>query len=380
MLLKLLRLLTPKMENRYARHLVLPQVGARGQERLKAASVLCVGAGGLGCPALLYLTAAGVGHIGIVEDDTVSLSNLQRQILYKTDEVGTPKATQAAQHLHALNPEVRIETHGVRLVAANALEILSGYDIILDGSDNFSTRYLLNDACLLLSKPLVQGAINRFEGQVSVFCGDNNPCYRCLFPEPPASGTIPNCSEAGVLGVLPGIIGSIQANEAIKIILDIGETLKGRFLLFDALSMQFREIKITKQPNCLCQDKTKIKLIDLEEHCDISNSKQGNSNHMIQEVTVQDLKAKQDDGEEFVLIDVREPDERAESHIPGSMHIPLGELPARLGELDPDAQIILQCHAGGRSAKATQFLMQQGFSDVANLTGGISAWHEAFGK
>jgi sulfur-carrier protein adenylyltransferase/sulfurtransferase len=364
------------MESRYARHVVLPEVGNTGQERLKDASVLCVGAGGLGCPALLYLAAAGVGRIGIVEDDTVSLSNLQRQILYKTEEVGTPKAAQAAKHLSALNPEICIEPHPVRLVSANVLEILSSYDIILDGSDNFSTRYLLNDACLLLNKPLIQGAINRFEGQVSVFCLEKGPCYRCLFPNPPGFGTIPNCSEAGVLGVLPGVIGSIQATEAIKLILNIGETLKGRFLHFDALSMQFREMKITKQPQCVCQNKRQITLTDLEDHCKVMEE----NKNMIQEITVQDLKHKQDDKEEFILIDVRENDERAESHIPGSIHIPLGDLPARITELDPDAQIILQCHAGGRSARATQFLMQQGFSDVANLTGGISAWQEAFGK
>jgi sulfur-carrier protein adenylyltransferase/sulfurtransferase len=366
------------METRYARHVVLPEVGKAGQERLKAASVLCVGAGGLGCPALLYLAAAGVGRIGIVEDDMVSLSNLQRQVLYTTDQVGTSKAVQAAKHLSALNPEITIETHPARLVAANVLEILSSYDIILDGSDNFSTRYLLSDACLLLNKPLVQGAINRFEGQVSVFCGNDEttPCYRCLFPDPPAFGTIPNCSEAGVLGVLPGVIGSIQATEAIKLILGIGETLQGRFLHFDALSMCFREMKISKNAHCICQDKTTIKLTDLTEHCQVT----GENKTMIQEITVQDLKHKQDDGEEFILIDVREHDERAESHIPGSIHIPMGDLPNRLGELDPDAQIILQCHGGGRSSRATQFLMQQGFSDVANLTGGISAWHEAFGK
>ena len=361
------------MNARYARHYVLPQVGKIGQAKLSAASVLCVGAGGLGSPALLYLAAAGVGRIGIVEDDIVDISNLQRQILYKTSEVGTPKVTQAAVHLTTLNPEIIIETYPTRLVAANALDILASYDIVLDGSDNFSTRYLLNDACLILGKPLIQGAINRFEGQASIFCTPNGPCYRCLFPAPPPAGTVPNCSEAGVLGVLPGVIGSIQATEAIKVILGIGETLVGRFLLFDALEMRFREIKINKQLNCICQDPSKITLTDLDEICVINEKN-------MKEITVQQLKAKQNKSEDFLLIDVREPNEYAESHIPSSIPIPLGEIPARMNELDPDAEIILQCRSGGRSGQATQFLMQNGFTNVSNLTGGILAWHEAFGE
>lgn len=360
-------------ESRYARHLSLPEVGLAGQKRLKASSVLVVGAGGLGSPALLYLAAAGIGRIGVVDSDQVDLSNLQRQIIHGTERVGDPKVDSARDTLQSINPEVMVETYPVRLNAANARDILASYDIILDGTDNFATRYLINDACVLLGKPCVHGAIYRFEGQVSVFDARYGPCYRCLFPEPPE--TAPSCAEAGVLGVLPGTVGCLQATEAVKLALGIGEPLIGRLLLFEALTMRFRELRIAKRRGCpACgENPTLVELTDLPNVC---ASEEKDTMDTIPEISVTELKAKIDRGDDFTLVDVREPDEFAFASIPGATLIPLGTLPARVAELDPDSEIILQCRSGKRSAQALLFLKQQGFTNVTNLRGGILAWSD----
>jgi sulfur-carrier protein adenylyltransferase/sulfurtransferase len=316
-----------------------------------------------------------VGRVGLADGDTVDLSNLQRQILHGTGRVGDRKADSARDALRAVNPEITVETYPVRLTAANAREILASYDVIVDGTDNFSARYLLNDACALLGKPLVHGAIYRFEGQVSVFDARRGPCYRCLFPEPPPAA--PSCAEAGVLGVLPGTVGCLQATEAIKLALGVGEPLVGRLLLFDALALRFRELKITKHRDCpLCGDRPTITgLTDLAPTCD-ANPKEPQTMDTIPEISPAELKAKLDRGDDFTLLDVREPDEFAFARIPGATLIPLGTLPGRLAELDPDAEIVVQCRSGKRSAQALVFLKQQGFTNVTNLRGGILAWSD----
>ena len=360
---------------RYSRHLIMPEVGMDGQRKLKAARVLCVGAGGLGSPAAMYLAAAGVGTLGLVDFDVVDYSNLQRQILHGTSDVGRSKLQSARDRLEVLNPEITIETHEVALSSANALDLFKSYDIILDGTDNFPTRYLVNDACVLLGKPNAYGSIFRFEGQASVFGMPNGPCYRCLYPEPPPPGLIPSCAEGGVLGVLPGIIGTIQATEAIKLIIGVGEPLVGRFLIYDALRMKFRELKLRKDPNCkLCGTNPSItQLIDYEQFCGVTQEQPLTETSDF-EITVEDLKKKVDTSDDFFLLDVREPQEYQICAISGSTLIPLGELPKRLGELEGQSNLIVHCRSGVRSAKAVTLLRESGFSNAKNLKGGILAW------
>jgi adenylyltransferase/sulfurtransferase len=357
---------------RYSRHLILPDVGVAGQKKLKAARVLLVGAGGLGSPAALYLAAAGVGTIGIVDFDVVDKTNLQRQVLHGTAAVGRPKLESARERLEDLNPNVRVETFETRLTSENALDIIREFDIVADGTDNFPTRYLVNDACVLLGKPNVYGSIFRFEGQASVFFAREGPCYRCLYAEPPPPGLVPSCAEGGVLGVLPGIIGSIQAMETIKLILGVGEPLIGRLLLFDALKLSFRELKLAKDPDCpVCgRHPTVTELIDYEAFCGIGAA----PTYEGVEVTPLELKDELDQGKELVLLDVREPHEYEIAHIEGVTFIPLGELPERLRELDDHAEIVTYCHHGGRSLKAVEILKAAGFAKVRSLRGGIDAW------
>jgi len=357
---------------RYSRHLILPDVGLDGQKKLKAARVLLVGAGGLGSPAALYLAAAGVGTIGIVDFDVVDKTNLQRQILHGTSTVGTPKLESAAARIHDLNPNVRVEPFETRLTSENALDIIREFDVVADGTDNFPTRYLVNDACVLLDKPNVYGSIFRFEGQASVFYAKRGPCYRCLYSEPPPPGLVPSCAEGGVLGVLPGIIGSIQAMETIKLILGAGEPLIGRLVLFDALKLQFRELKLEKDPDCpVCgRHPTITAPIDYEAFCGIGVEPSYDG----AEITAEQLKDEWDRTPELVVIDVREPHEHAIAHIDGARLIPLGELPDRLGELDGHHEIVTHCHHGSRSLKALEILKAAGFSKVRSLRGGIDAW------
>jgi adenylyltransferase/sulfurtransferase len=365
---------------RYSRHLILPEVGLEGQRKLKASRVLCIGAGGLGSPVAMYLAAAGVGTLGIVDFDVVDYSNLQRQILHGTPDVGRPKLQSAKDRIQALNPGVEVETYEVALSSKNALQLFKDYDVIVDGTDNFPTRYLVNDACVLLGKPNAYGSIFRFEGQASVFGMKDGPCYRCLYPEPPPPGLVPSCAEGGVLGVLPGIVGCIQANETIKLLLGIGEPLVGRFLVFDALRMKFRELKLRKDPDCpVCGTHPTVKeLIDYEQFCGITSAapepaptQMGNNNP---ETTVLELKARMDRGEDVFVLDVREPHEYEINRIPGSTLIPLGELPQRYQELDQAREIVCQCKSGMRSARAASFLREHGFQNVKNLKGGILAW------
>jgi adenylyltransferase/sulfurtransferase len=377
---------------RYSRHLILPEVGMDGQRALKAARVLCIGAGGLGSPAAMYLAAAGVGTIGLVDFDVVDLSNLQRQLLYGTPDVGRSKLASARERIHALNPNVHVETHEVALSSANALDLFRPYDVILDGTDNFPTRYLVNDACVLLGKPNAYGSIFRFEGQASVFATRGGPCYRCLYPEPPPPGLVPSCAEAGVLGVLPGIIGTIQATEAIKLILGTGEPLIGRFLIYDALRMRFREMKLRRDAECpVCGDHPSVReLIDYEQFCGVpsgvtsapaaepvtagagADALSGDAT----EITPRALKAALDRGEPVVVVDVREPQEYQISRILGSQLIPLGEIPQRHGEIDRSRVVVCQCRSGVRSAKAAAYLRSVGFERVLNLTGGILRWSD----
>jgi len=357
---------------RYSRHLIMPEVGTEGQLKLKAAKVLLVGTGGLGAPLGLYLAAAGVGRIGLVDFDVVDFTNLQRQVIHGTSDVGRKKLDSAADRMHEINPFVRIDKHEVALSSENALDILRDYDIIVDGTDNFPTRYLVNDACVLLGKPNVYGSIFRFEGQATVFAYEGGPCYRCLYPEPPPPGLVPSCAEGGVLGILPGTIGLIQATETVKLILGIGQPLVGRLLLYDALAMRFRELKVRKNPECpICGDHPTItKLIDYQQFCGI-----------LQPVTAEgdidpvEVKAKIDRGDKFVLIDVREPHEYQICRIPTAKLIPLGELPKRLNEFDPDIEITAHCKSGMRSAKAVALLKQAGFR-ARNMKGGILAWSD----
>ena len=360
---------------RYSRHLVMPEVTLAGQERLRRARVLCVGAGGLGSPASLYLAAAGIGTLGLVDDDVVSLSNLQRQVLYATDDVGEPKGAMAARRLRETNPHVKLEIHETRLVADNVMDIVSGYDLVVDGSDNFPTRYLVNDACVLLGKPLVYGSVLRFAGQVSVFDSARGPCYRCLFPEPPAPGTVPSCAEGGVLGVLPGIIGSLQALEAIKWIIGAGETLTGRLLLFEGLGLDFREVRLARDPECpVCGLEPTIRSpSDLADACEA-----GVSEPEIQAPRIgARALARALEGETPPrVLDVRRPEELQIAALAGALAIPLAELPARLGELPADEHWVITCHKGSRAERAWRLLNEAGYTRIQVLDGGIDAWAE----
>jgi adenylyltransferase/sulfurtransferase len=369
---------------RYSRHLSMPEVGVDGQRRLKAGSVLCIGAGGLGSPAAMYLAAAGVGRIGMIDFDVVDFSNLQRQIIHGTSSVGRSKLASAKDRLNDINPHVQIDTYEASLSSENALELFEPYDVILDGTDNFPTRYLTNDACVLLGKPNAYGSIFRFEGQASVFGTKEGPCYRCLYPEPPPPGLVPSCAEGGVLGVLPGIIGMVQATEALKLILGIGEPLIGRFLIYDALRMKFRELKLRKDPDCpVCGlHPTVTKLIDYEEFCGLRPSVEAEAAAAVSaanakpayEITAQELKQRLDKGDKLTLLDVREPNEFQINRIPGGQLIPLGEVPRRTAELDPDEEVVVYCKMGGRSAKAADYLRSVGFKRVLNLRGGVLDW------
>ena len=359
---------------RYSRHLIMPEVGMEGQKKLKAARVLCIGAGGLGSPLALYLAAAGVGTLGIVDFDVVDYTNLQRQIIHSTADVGRKKLDSAAEKLKAINPFLNIRKFETRLSSDNALELFRDFEIIADGTDNFPTRYLVNDACVLTGKPNVYGSIFRFEGQASVFAMKEGPCYRCLYPEPPPPGLVPSCAEGGVLGILPGLVGVIQATEAIKLILGQGDSLIGRLLLVDALGMKFRELKLRKNPDCpVCGKHPSItKLIDYNEFCGI----RGEEKPMevgVPEIQVEELKSRLDSGEDVFVLDVREPHEYQICNINGYL-IPLGDLPKRVHELDSSREIVAHCRSGARSAKAVDFLRQAGFKKVHNLAGGILAW------
>ena len=393
--------LSPAELGRYSRHLLIPQVGLEGQRRLKAARVLLVGAGGLGSPAGLYLAAAGVGRLGLIDADVVDASNLQRQVLYGQRDLGRPKVEAAAERLRDLNPYIEVRQHPDLLTASNALEILAGYDLVVDGSDNFPTRYLVNDACVLLGKPNVYGSIFRFDGQVSVFWAERGPCYRCLFPEPPPPGSVPSCAEAGVLGVLPGIVGSLQANEAIKLILDQGESLVGRLLLVDALDLRFQEFRLAKDPACpICSAQPSQRgLIDYEAFCGLKPVGEawpeaeapGASTQPAPsaqagatvpdprlpapvEISPRSLSERLARGEAVVLLDVREPEELRISALPGALLIPLGQLPERLQELDPEAEIVAFCRSGVRSLDALRLLRRRGFAHSSHLAGGINRW------
>jgi adenylyltransferase/sulfurtransferase len=364
---------------RYSRHLIMPEVGMEGQLKLKSASVLLVGTGGLGAPLGLYLAAAGVGRIGLVDFDVVDLTNLQRQVIHGTKDVGRKKLDSAMERMRDINPHVELVAHEVRLSSENALEILKGYDIVVDGTDNFPTRYLVNDACVLLGKPNVYGSIFRFEGQATVFAYPGGPCYRCLYPEPPPPGLVPSCAEGGVLGILPGLIGVIQATETVKLILGEGEPLVGRLLLYDALAMRFRELKLRRNADCpVCGDRPTIReLIDYEQFCGIGRHEPAPQPGLSEwEIDPVEVKAKMDRGERFVLIDVREPHEYQICRIPGARLIPLAELPRRVHELDSADEIIAHCRSGVRSAKAVDFLRQAGFRKVKNMKGGILAWSD----
>jgi sulfur-carrier protein adenylyltransferase/sulfurtransferase len=358
---------------RYSRHLIMPEVTSEGQSRLKAARVLCIGAGGLGSPAALYLAAAGVGTIGIVDFDDVDLSNLQRQILHGTKDIGRGKLESARDRLHDINPQIELELHECRFSSENAPQLVPHYDVIVDGSDNFPTRYLSNDVCVFARKPNVYGSVFRFEGQTTVFAPHlGGPCYRCLFPEPPPPESVPNCAQAGVLGVLPGIIGMLQAIETLKLILGIGEVLVGRLLHFDALKVKFRELNLRRDPQCpVCgENRTIFAPIDYEQFCGVRDE------GTIPEISPHELKQRMDAGEPFELIDVREPFEYEIARIEGAKLIPLGEIAERLDELEREQPIIVHCHSGKRSAQAVRLLQQRGFAKVYNLEGGIDAWSE----
>jgi adenylyltransferase/sulfurtransferase len=357
---------------RYARHLIMPEVAMAGQKRLKAARALCIGTGGLGAPLTMYLTAAGVGTIGLADFDVVDLSNLQRQIIHFTGDVGRPKIASAAEKLSAINPEVNLVLHEQTIDSSNALELFADYDIIIDGTDNFPTRYLVNDACVLLAKPNVYGSIFRFDGQATVFFPPEGPCYRCLYPEPPPPGLVPSCAEGGVLGILPGLIGVVQATEAVKLILGTGKPLIGRLLLYDALDMSFREMKVRKNPKCpICGPEPTIReLIDYHEFCGVRAEPPA----AISEITPLELKALIDRGEPPLILDVRNPEEILICRIAGSTVIPLPELPERMGELDPGVSIVVHCKSGVRSAKAIGQLQAVGFRRLSNLKGGILGW------
>lgn len=362
---------------RYSRHLIMPEVALEGQKKLKAAKVLCIGAGGLGSPLIMYLAAAGVGHLGIVDFDVVDFTNLQRQIIHSTSNVGRPKLDSAKERIAEINPYVEVKTYNTALTSENALEILGEYDIVIDGTDNFPTRYLVNDACVLLGKSNVYGSIFRFEGQATVFDAKRGPCYRCLYPEPPPPGLVPSCAEGGVLGVLPGVIGVIQAIETVKLILGNGEPMIGRLLLFDALKMKFRELKLRKNPECpICGENPTIhELIDYEEFCGVNLQPEVKLSSEF-EITPVELKSKLDRKDDFVLIDVREPEEYAIARIPGAKLIPKATLPERLHELSTADEIVVHCRSGVRSGQAVEFLKQAGYRKVKNLVGGILRWSD----
>jgi molybdopterin/thiamine biosynthesis adenylyltransferase/rhodanese-related sulfurtransferase len=367
---------------RYSRHLIIPEVGKQGQEKLKQAKVLCVGAGGLGSPLGLYLAAAGVGTLGLVDFDVVDESNLQRQVLHGTSDIGRPKLESARDRLHEINPHVEVRLHSARLSSENALDILADYDVIADGTDNFPTRYLVNDACVLLGKPNVYGSIFRFEGQVSVFGAENGPCYRCLFREPPPPGLVPSCAEGGVLGVLPGIVGSLQALEVLKLVLGVGEPLIGRLQLFDGLKFRWRELRIRKHPACpVCGEQPTIhSLIDYEEFCGVKQAlaDETRTQNSVRHISARELQVRLERGDLVSIIDVREPHEWDIGNLAryGARLIPLGELPDRLSDLSVTGDIVVHCKSGARSAKAAQQLRAAGLERVWNLQGGILAWSD----
>ena len=383
--------LSPAELARYSRHILIPDVGVPGQERLKASSALLIGAGGLGSPLALYLAAAGIGRIGIVEFDKIDETNLQRQILYGTSQVGQSKLQRATDRLRDLNPAITIEPIEEPLTSANALELFENYDVVADGTDNFPTRYLVNDACVLTGKPNVYGSIFRFEGQISVFNYQGGPCYRCLYSEPPPPGLVPSCAEGGVLGVLPGVVGALQANEVIKVLLGIGDVAAGRLVIYDALNLTFRQLKLRRNPDCVVcgENPTVTELIDYEQFCGMpafegsggglaaagnGAADGGNGDDGIREIDVFELQTRIESGDKFQLIDVREPWEADINNIEGAELIPLGELPDRLDELDPAASYVVHCKMGGRSANAVAQMQEAGFRDVVNLEGGITAW------
>jgi molybdopterin/thiamine biosynthesis adenylyltransferase/rhodanese-related sulfurtransferase len=366
---------------RYSRHLIMPEVGMKGQRKLKAASALLIGTGGLGSPLAMYLAAAGVGRIGLVDYDVVDASNLQRQVIHGTKDIGRPKLESAKETMLDINPHIRVDTYSTPLTSDNALDILGPYDVIIDGTDNFPTRYLINDACVLLGKPNVYGSIFRFEGQASVFYAREGPCYRCLFPEPPPPGLVPSCAEGGVLGVLPGVIGAIQATEAIKLLVGIGETLIGRLLLYDALHMTFDFVKLRKNPDCpVCgEHPTLTELIDYEQFCGMPGHDRSEfhseAEGLVPAISVPEVKAKLDRGEDFILLDVRDPHEWQISDIPvATHHIPKDEILEHLGELDTAREIVVYCKMGGRSADVVQMLREHGYTRLKNMAGGINAW------
>ena len=361
---------------RYSRHLILPDVALAGQKRLKAARILLIGAGGLGSPAALYLAAAGVGTLGLVDFDVVDVTNLQRQILHGTSAVGRPKLESAGARIHDINPHVHVEPYETRLTSENALEIMRDYDVIVDGTDNFATRYLTNDACVMLGKPNVYGSIFRFEGQASVFALPDGPCYRCLFPDPPPPGMVPSCAEGGVLGVLPGIVGTIQATEALKLVLGAGETLSGRLLLIDALTMRFRTVRVQRDPMCpACGTREITELIDYDEYCGVPGSSNANSMNDVPELTPRELAERLSERADLDLIDVREPYEWDIGRIPGARLIPLGDLAGAMSALDSRREIVVYCRSGVRSADATRRLRAAGFR-ATNLAGGILRWSD----
>jgi adenylyltransferase/sulfurtransferase len=366
--------LRPDQYDRYRRHLTLPEIGLEGQQALLAARVLLVGAGGLGCPLAQYLAAAGVGTLGLVDDDVVDASNLHRQVLYTTNDVGRPKVEVAAERIAAMNPDVVVERHALRLTSDDALELLAAYDVVVDGTDNFPTRYLTNDACVLLGKPNVHGSIFRFDGQATVFDARHGPCYRCLFPEPPPPGAVPSCAEGGVLGVLPGLIALIQATETVKLVTGVGEPLYGRLLQYDALRMEFNEFRVRKDPKCpVCGESPSVtELIDYQGFCGLPAAGEA----PLSEVTAAEVRRRLDGGETLLLLDVREAAERETACIAGATWIPLGELASRASELEDwrNRPVVVHCHHGGRSARGAALLQEQGFSQVSNLTGGIEAW------
>ena len=365
---------------RYSRHLIMPEVGVEGQERLKAAKVFLIGTGGLGSPAALYLAAAGIGTLGLIDFDVVDFSNLQRQIIHTTKSVNQPKVDSAKERIAQINPNVKVVTYNERLTRDNIMKIIKDYDIIVDGTDNFQTRYLVNDACVFTKKPFIYGSIFRFEGQATVFYPGKGPCYRCLFAEPPPPGMVPSCAEGGVLGILPGVIGVIQATEAVKLIIKKGEPLIGRLMLYDALKMDFREVKFKRNPKCpVCGDHPTItELIDYEAFCGLTRGEETKNGAKmgVQEITVKELKEWMDKKKKFVLIDVREPSEYAINQIPGAKLIPLGALAERANELDTADEIVFHCHFGGRSANACEILQKMGFKKIKNLAGGIDAWSQ----
>ncbi len=367
--------LTPSEIRRYSRHLIMPEVGTVGQQKLKAARVLMIGTGGLGSPLGMYLAAAGVGTLGLVDFDVVDESNLHRQLLYGEADIGRLKLDAAVERLHVVNPHVDLIPHPVMLDSSNAMEIVAAYDLVVDGTDNFPTRYLVNDACVLAGKPNVYGSIFRFEGQVSVFWAEKGPCYRCLFPEPPPPGLVPSCAEGGVLGVLPGIIGSLQANEVIKLIIGQGEPLIGRLTLFDALQMKFRELKLRRNPECpVCSENpTQTELIDYQQFCGIPEPSEADDTDDI-DITPTEVQAMLDAGVQVTILDVRNPPEIAICRLEGSTVIPIGELPDRIQELDPSDFIVAHCHHGPRSTRAVGLLREAGFATVKNMAGGIDAW------